>query len=126
MVNSIGVDMVQISEMKRLMDISGEVFIRRTFTKREVERSERAVNKAEFFATRFAAKEATFKAVAHFTKKKGFDLRIVETIEEPDGYPVIHVNEALKPLLEEAGITDLHVSMTHDGDYAMAFVVASR
>jgi len=126
MVNSVGVDMVQISEMKRLIDISGDVFIKRTFSKAEVERSKRAANRAEFFATRFAAKEATFKAVAHFTKNKGFDLRIIETLEEPDGYPVIRVNNKLGALLEEAGISALHISLTHDGDYAMAFVVAER
>jgi phosphopantetheine--protein transferase-like protein len=125
-INSIGVDLVQISEMKRLIDISGDAFINRTFTRGEVQRSEEASNKAEYFATRFAAKEAVFKAIAHFTKEKTFDLRIIETLEEPDGYPFIRINDALHALLEEAGISALHLSLTHDGDYAMAFVAADR
>ena len=126
MVNSVGVDLVRISEIKRLMDISGDVFIRRTFTEEEVARSQEVPNKSEYFATRFAAKEATFKAIAHFIKDRTFDLRIVETLCEPDGYPVIQINDDLKPLLDEAGVAALHVSLTHDGDYAMAFVIAEK
>lgn len=126
MINSVGVDLVQISEIQRLMNTFGDEFINHTFTEEEVRHSRKASNQAEFLATRFAAKEAAFKAVAHFTKAKDFDLRIIETLDEPDGYPVIQTNGKLRALLDEAGIATLHVSLTHEGDSAMAFVIAER
>jgi holo-[acyl-carrier-protein] synthase len=75
-------------------------------------------------ATRFAAKEAVFKAIAHFTKDKGFDFRIVETLNEADGYPVVQMNDKLRALVEEACVAAIHISMTTEKDFATAFVVA--
>lgn len=126
MINSAGVDLVQISEIQRLMDTFGDEFINDHFTEAEISQSRKAANQAEFLATRFAAKEAAFKAVAHFTRARDFDFRIVETLDEPDGYPVIQTGGEFKAVLDEAGITALHVSLAHEGDYAIAFVIAQR
>ena len=100
-------------------------FFQTNFTVKEVSASRLSPNQAEYLSTRFAAKEAFFKAVAHFTKEKGFDFWIVETLNECDGYPIVQVNEKLQTLLDEAGIETLHVSMTTEGDFATAIVVAS-
>jgi len=124
MTRSIGVDLVQISEMKRLINLFGDTFINRTFTENEVCESRRSPDIAAYLSGRFAAKEAVFKAVAHFTEQKGFDFRIVETLSEADGYPMIHVSEKLQALLDEAGIGTLLVSLSTDGDYAIATVLA--
>jgi len=125
MIRGIGIDMVNIHEIALYMERFGAPFINRTFTEREVSASALSPNPAEYLSTRFAAKEAVFKAVAHFTKRKGFDLRIVETLNERDGYPFVQVNEKLQILLDEAGIETLHISTTTENDYALAMVVAS-
>ena len=78
---------------------------------------------AAFYAARFAVKEAVFKAVAPLTEK-GFDLRIVESIHRPDGSPAVRVTEKLAPYLKEADIGTLYLSITTEGDYAAAMVVA--
>ena len=78
---------------------------------------------AAFYAARFAVKEAVFKAVAPLTEK-GFDLRIVESVHHPDGSPAVRVTEKLAPYLKEADIGTLHLSITTEGDYAAAMVVA--
>lgn len=122
MVKGIGVDMVNISEIERFMKQQG--FVKHTFTKQEAAVSEEVPNSAEYLAARFAAKEAVFKAVGHLTKAKEFDLRMVETLNEADGNPYVNVSEEIQILLEEAGITKLHISITTEGDYATAFVVA--
>jgi len=124
MIKGIGVDMVSISEVARYMTFTKSAFVKRTFTEKEVEASLRAYSQAEYLSTRFAVKEAVFKAIAHFTNNKGFDFRIVETLNECDGYPVIQVNEKLQSLLDEAGVESLQVTITTEGDYAMAFVIA--
>lgn len=124
MIRGIGIDSVSISEIKRYMDIFGDTFVNRTFTKKEVEASKLTHCPEEYLATRFAAKEAVFKAIAHFTEKKLFDFRIVETLNETDGFPVVQMEGKLLALAEEAGVTAIHVAMTTEQDFASVFVVA--
>ena len=69
-------------------------------------------------------KEAVFKAVAHATRHGNFDYRIVETGHHADGSPYVEVSPALQKLLAEAGIRQLHISITDEGDYAAAIAVA--
>jgi phosphopantetheinyl transferase (holo-ACP synthase) len=45
-------------------------------------------------------------------------------LHEADGNPYINVNEQLQAILDEAGITKLHISITTEKDYAAAFVIA--
>jgi len=124
MIKGIGIDTVNINEIARYMKEPGDAFITRTFSDSEVRASSLSPKPEEYLAARFAAKEAVFKAIAHFTKEKAFDFRIVETLNESDGYPYIHVNEKLKPLLAEAGIGSLLISITTEDEYATAMVVA--
>ncbi len=127
MIRGIGVDMADIREIARYLETEslGGPFLCRTFT--EAERAaapEGARQRAEYFAARFAAKEAVFKAVAPLTEEKAFDLRIVETLHHEDGSPYVNLTDALRPLLDEAGVAALHLSVTTEDDYATAFVVA--
>lgn len=124
MIRGIGIDAVSISEIKRYIENFGDTYVNRTFTEKEVFVSRQSPQPAEYLATRFAAKEAVFKAIAHFTKDKGFDLRIVETLDEEDGFPVVQMEGKLLPLLKEADVTAIHVSLTTEKDFAVAFVVA--
>ena len=117
--------MVDIRRMRRILEKeSGDAFLHRTFTDMEREQALGRHDPAEYYAARFAAKEAVFKAVAHLTPARSFDFRIVETLRHEDGSPYIHVTDALRPLLEKAGISVLHISITTEGDFAVAFVIA--
>jgi len=124
MIRGIGIDSVSISEIKRYLEIFGDTFVNRTFTKKEVEASKLAPRQEEYLATRFAAKEAVFKSIAHFTDRKLFDFRIVETLNETDGYPVVQMEGKLLALAEEAGVTVIHITMTTEKDLAIVFAVA--
>ena len=124
MIRGIGIDAVSISETKRFIETFGDTFILRTFTEKEVSVSRMSPRPEEYLATRFAAKEAVFKAIAHFTVKKQFDFRIVETLNEADGYPVVQMKGKLLALAEEAGVANIHITMTTEKDFAIAFAVA--
>jgi len=126
MIRGIGVDAVNIGEIKRYIqdDFFGSAYVRRTFTPNEVLASSGAACPGTYYAARFAAKEAVFKAVASLTKSKSFDFRIVETLNEDDGKPYININNELRVLLDEASVQTLHISITTEGEYAIAFVVA--
>lgn len=123
MVRGIGIDAVDISEMGRLCEDLGGPFVTRVFT--EAERSQAAgrANPAECLAGKYAVKEAAFKALAHLTRA-GFDFRTVETLEDDDGCPHVTCAGALAPVLAEAGVSELLVSITNEGNVATAIVLA--
>lgn len=83
MVKGIGIDMVDIREMEKCL--KNPTFARHTFTVLEQQEAIKRANPTEYLATRFASKEAVFKAIANLTLEKGFDLRIVETLNREDG-----------------------------------------
>lgn len=124
MVRGIGVDMTEIQEVRRLAEATDGSFIERTFTKRESEDSLKAADRWEYLAARFAAKEAVFKALAHLTTEKTFDFREIETRNHEDGTPYVVLTSMLQTVLKDAGVEKVHISLTHEKEYACAFVIA--
>lgn len=124
MIKGIGVDLVDIRMVETYL--KNPTFAAHTFTISEQREAAKRSNAAEYLATRFAAKEAVFKAIAHLLPEKGFDFRIVETLNREDGSPEITRSETLCALLDPAGVKNLHISITTETDYAMAFVVAEE
>ena len=125
MIKGIGIDLCSISRVQKILDREGQEgpFIRKAFTERERAESESRHDRAAFFAARFAVKEAVFKAVAPLTAS-GFDLRNVESLHRPDGSPYVVQEGPLLPRLVEADIRTLHLSVTTEGDFAQAIVIA--
>ncbi len=126
MIRGIGVDTASIKAIERFLESEemGPAFKKKTFTEGENKAAETRHDTAEYYATRFAAKEAVFKAVGHLLPSHSFDFRIVETLNGEDGCPYVNITEELAPILEEAEVTTLHISSTTEDDYATAFVVA--
>lgn len=101
----IGVDLVYIPEFKRRLERSGGV--EKIFTDLELSQNQ----KAESFAGIFAAKEAFMKAIG-----KKIDWHEVWVEKKESGEPVII------SLTLESG-ERARVSISHDGDYAIAIVL---
>lgn len=125
MIRGIGLDTVSIQKTKKLLDLLGYSYTNSVFTKAENSNAIWQSNKEEYYATRFAAKEAVYKAIAPLTKSKTFDLRLVETLNHEDGSPYIHINEEMQIVLHEARVKQLFISITTEDDYASAFVIAT-
>jgi holo-[acyl-carrier protein] synthase len=123
MVKGVGIDSVSIPEMKRHIQQLG--FIKHTFTEAEVHLAEDRIDQEEYYAGRFAVKEAVFKALAHHTKARTFDLRMIETLNDSDGYPYLSICSQLSELMKEAGISEILISITTEGEYATAIAVAN-
>lgn len=124
MILGIGFDLTEIKEVKRLAEEVGGAFISKTFSNMEQKASKNSADPWEYLASRFAVKEAVFKALAHLTKEKTFDFRIVETLNDEDGSPYVKISPVLKELMDGAGVKRLLVSITHEKDYAGAVVLA--
>lgn len=123
MVRGIGIDSVDIEEMARLVADERGAFVRRTFTEAERAQALARHDAATCLAGKFAVKEATFKALARHTAA-GFDFRCVETLEDENGAPHVTLDGPLAPVLAEAGVTELLVSITNERGVATAIVLA--
>lgn len=131
MICGVGIDMVSIDEIEELCegldgsdDPLSDPFVTYTFTEREIE-SVRGYSRAyEALAGLFAVKEAAFKAVAHLLPEGFYEMRIVETLHRRDGYPYVNITDELQEVLDRAGVTELLVSITNEGNYATAIVIA--
>ena len=79
--------------------------------------------KCEFYASRFAAKEAFSKALG--TGIRGFNLNEVFISKDDNEKPEIKVLGNAKKMLEEkcGEKYKIHVSLSHEKEYALAFVV---
>lgn len=123
MIAGVGVDLVHISEIQRLLEDDGDAFAAFAFT--EAERAYAAVkgNPAEHLAACFAVKEAVTKALSAVFQEPGFDMRCIECAHRPDGCPYVVPEGTLGALLAAHGLATPHISITHDGDCAIAFAV---
>ena len=107
MIIGIGVDTVQISRISKSLLIPS--FISLTFTINEVNNLHG--DEATYYATRFACKEAVFKALGI-----KMDWRQVETLNREDGSPYVVMRE-------EYGNVRIHISITTEAGLATAFCV---
>lgn len=118
----IGVDLVSVSNLRDMEERTHGAFCAGTFTPGELREAGRSQDKWVYLAGRFAVKEAAFKALAHLLPEKHFDYRIVETRRREDGSPEIVCDGPLRTIMDKANVSDLLVSISNEGDFAVAIV----
>lgn len=123
MVVGVGVDLVMISRIRRAIDRWQDRFLKRVFTAEELVYARRRRDPAEHLAARFAAKEAALKALGTGLTM-GVRWREMEVRRSRGGRPTLALTGRTGSLGAARGVRAWHVSLTHDGDYALAQVVA--
>lgn len=123
MIVGIGVDLVRVARVRQAIERWHERFLERVFTPDEVAYARGRHDPAEHLAARFAAKEATLKALGTGLSM-GVRWREMEVRRERGGRPRIHLSGRTAEVGLERGVRALHVSLAHDGEYAMAQVLA--
>lgn len=123
MILGIGVDLVHVPRIRRLLERWQERFLDRVFTPEEVAYARRRRDPAEHLAARFAAKEATLKALGTGLAM-GIRWREMEVRRARGERPRIALSGRIAELGAARGVRTLHVSLTHDGEYAVAQVLA--
>lgn len=124
----VGVDLVQTSRVAESIATFGDRFLRRVFTEEEVTyayAADEALAQARL-AARFAAKEATIKALD--LAETGVGWREIEVTRGPSGAPGIMLHGSARAAAEAGGRAAplLTVSLSHEGDYATAVVISLR
>ena len=115
---AVGIDIIEIARIQRALDDFGERFLRRIYTEREREWYRGRVNE---LAARFAAKEATSKALG--TGIVGIRWQEMEVLPNRRGKPVLILHGRAAERARQLGLTSFSVSLTHSRTDAMAFVV---
>ena len=122
MIVGIGVDIVDVGRVKDLLERYRERFVRRVFTEAEARYAGRSVREAERLAGRFAVKEAVLKAFGT-GKSQGILWRDVETVRGAMGKPEVKLYNKANNYMKKIKGKRIHVSITHDGGKAVAFVI---
>jgi holo-[acyl-carrier protein] synthase len=119
----VGIDLVEISRISESLQKFGERFLRRVFTDGEIAFATAVPSQAaERLAARFAAKEAAIKALG--LADQPMNWRDIEVRRAPSGACDMALSGAACRAAELAGVRELAVSLSHEGDYAAAIVVA--
>ena len=116
-----GVDIIEIHRIKQVLDRYGERFLNRLFTPNEIDY---CGGRAPNLAGRFAAKEATMKALG--TGARGVSWKDIEVVRADSGAPSVKLYGRAENRAERLHVVEISVSISHSREYAVAFVVAQR
>ena len=125
MILGIGSDLTDIRRIQNTLDRFGERFTQRVFTEVERGRSERKPDRASSYAKRFAAKEACAKALG--VGIRGLSWRDMGVVNVRGGRPTMVLQggaaERLALILPDGCEAIVHLTLTDDHPYALAFVI---
>ncbi len=124
MIIGIGTDIAAIDRIERILNRYEDAFLRKVFTSAEIEYCSAKARPAIHFAGRWSAKEAFYKALSHGMQQHSFWKSIEITPATQGRHPRIRViSESLKTALSRAGVSDIHLSISHESHFSVAFVV---
>ena len=113
---SIGTDIIKIDRIKKL--IEDKKFLNKIFTDKEIEYCNSHRNPQIHFSGKYAAKEAVKKALLSNKIKESILMKEIEVLNKRDKSPYI--------ILNNSNDIKCNVSISHDGDYAIAFVIIDK
>ena len=123
MIIGLGLDIAELSRIKRSWERHGEKFANRILTPTEMKRM--PLHCIPYLAARFAAKEAAVKALGTgFSEGIGF--QDIEIRSLPSGKPELVLYNAAAAKAESMGVNVLHISLTHGREVASAVVILER
>jgi holo-[acyl-carrier protein] synthase len=118
----LGVDLCEIARMERAIS-RHPTFRDRVFTPDEIAYCDSKARPAESYAGRFAAREATIKALGGYRGRRWQDISVTR---HPSGAPAIRLEGNAKRRADALGVSDVLVTFTHEKTNAVAFAMAVR
>ncbi len=119
----IGVDIIKNKRIDNL--IKNKMFILRTFGKSEIESSKKITNKVNYFAKRFAAKEALVKSFGTGFRDN-LNFKDIQILNDEIGKPYYHKSKKISKIINKKfKIKDYHLflSISDEKDYSIAFTI---
>lgn len=122
MILGIGTDIVAVSRIRKMLNEHSESFLSRVFTDIERKEGAKKANRAEYFAGRWAVKEAASKALG-CGLGRSCSWKDISTTNDGDGRPHIFLSGNAGEHADKAGVFKLHASISHEKEYANATVI---
>lgn len=116
-----GVDIVEIARIWTAIVRHQDRFLSRVFTPCEIAQCH---ERSESLAARFAAKEACAKALGTGIWRHNIGWTDIEVVRSEHGAPSLHLHHAAQRRAVTLGWSTWSVSLSHDRERAIAFVVA--
>jgi holo-[acyl-carrier protein] synthase len=113
-----GVDIIEISRIREILELWGDRFLHRIYTESELRICKKD---PERLAARFAGKEAVMKALG--TGARGIGWKEIEIAAEPSGKPKVNLYGKAQKKAENLGLDGLAISLSDSKENAIAFVV---
>ena len=116
---SCGTDIIKIDRIEKIIEKHGEKFINSIYSDKEIEYCEKHKNvKYQHYAARFAAKEATYKAITKiFNDETYVDWNNIEVVND-NGRPDVNFKQKDNEIIKSVDIT-----LSHSNEFAIATVV---
>lgn len=118
---SVGVDIIEISRIRGALSRWGERFLLRVYTPAEIVFCRGRVPE---LAVRFAGKEAVAKALG--TGMRGVAWREIEILPDELGKPTVMLHGRARLRAVGLNLNDFAISLSHSNDFGIAFVVAGK
>jgi len=126
MILGVGTDIVDARRIGKSIDQFADKFIERIFTTAERAAAAATGQPQAYFAKRFAAKEAVYKALSG-AGVSGLGWQQAETLSLPNGAPVMSLTgqckTALEALTPDGYKAQISISLSDEPPYALAFVI---
>ena len=119
----IGTDIVECLRIAQMIKRHGELFITRVYTPHEIQYCQNRKAATQHFAGRWAAKEAVLKAVGTGWRR-GISWRNVEIRNLSSGRPTSRSAAECANVVEEMGIGQVLISISHCRSHATAYAIA--
>ncbi len=123
MIVGLGIDIIEVSRMKRTIERYEKRFLNHVFADSEQDEAPAGAGMASYYAGRWAAKEAVAKALGTgIGERCGWhDVRVVRGTL---GKPMIELHGAAAATAADQGIEHVHISISHERHLACASAVA--
>ena len=121
MIVGLGLDLTEISRIGRLVDRWGNRFTHRVYTETERDFAFNRAVPERHLAARFAAKEATLKALS---VPSGLSWHEMEIIGGGSEAPMVVLRGNALAAADKLGVARMHLTISHDRDTAAAVVIA--
>jgi holo-[acyl-carrier protein] synthase len=120
----IGTDVIECLRIARMIERHGESFLRRVYTDEEIDYCNARRKATQHFAGHWAAKEAILRALGTgWQWGIGWRDMAIRNLPE-NGRPIVALRGALRDVIEQRGITELHLSISHCRTHAVAYAIA--
>ncbi len=114
----VGTDILTISRIESaISSSSGERFLHRIFTSKEITYCQSKANPSIHFAGRFAAKESVTKAILSSKVLTRISLKDIEILPDDNGAPVVFISKKISAECQ------CKVSISHSDESAVAFAL---